>query len=127
VGLVERLQALQAARCLRRLRLSRAESDGTFFGSPTKLFEHGLRKTIVASDLGQIGEILSDGQTALLCAPGDVEQMASAVRRLPADADLRDRLADAAFELASSRYTWTAHVRRILDALAAKRAPAARP
>lgn len=99
--------------------------DGTpFFGSPTKLFEYmGLRKPIVASALGQIGEVLSDEETALLCPPGDVDAAAAAIQRLLADSALSERLATAAFELAASQYTWTAHVRRILDALVAGAVP----
>jgi glycosyltransferase involved in cell wall biosynthesis len=94
--------------------------DGSpFFGSPTKLFEYmGLRKPIVASDLDQIGEILDHEETALLCEPGNVEHAAAAVSRLLADRALADKLAGAAFKLAEAEYTWTAHVRRILEALA---------
>ena len=77
----------------------------------------GLRKPIVASNLGQIGQVLTHERTALLSAPGNVEETARAVRRLLTDDELRQQLADAAFELAATKYTWTAHVRRILDAL----------
>src|SRR5215212_6856231 len=43
-------------------------ADGSeFFGSPTKIFEYmAMGKAIVASRLGQIGEVLADGETALL-------------------------------------------------------------
>lgn len=99
--------------------------DGTpFFGSPTKVFEYmGLRRPIVASDLDQIGEVLEHDRTALLCTPGDVDEAAAAIRRLLADSPLRERLAAAAFELAAAQYTWTAHARRILDALTAAQKP----
>ena len=64
-----------------------------FFGSPTKLFEYmGLGRAIVASDLDQIGEVLEDGRTALLTAPGDVPAAASAIVRLLDDEPLRARL-----------------------------------
>jgi glycosyltransferase involved in cell wall biosynthesis len=93
--------------------------DGTaFFGSPTKLFEYmGLGRAIVASDLAQIGEVLEDGRTALLTAPGDVQAAASAVVRLLDDDALRTRLGEAALATAVESYTWDAHVRRILQAL----------
>ncbi|HEX4838488.1 MAG TPA: glycosyltransferase family 4 protein [Solirubrobacteraceae bacterium] len=93
--------------------------DGTpFFGSPTKLFEYmGLRRAIVASDLDQIGEVVEDGRSGLLCPPGDVEAAADAVRRLLSDESLRERLAENALQRATSEYSWSAHVRRILDAL----------
>lgn len=119
-GLVERAQALELLACCDVCVSPHVPNpDGTeFFGSPTKLFEYmGLRKPIVASRLGQIGTILDHEQTALLCAPGDVGEAASAVQRLLKDEPLRDRIADAAYRLATSEYTWTAHVRRILEAL----------
>jgi glycosyltransferase involved in cell wall biosynthesis len=93
--------------------------DGTpFFGSPTKLFEYmGLAKPIVASELGQIGEVIETEQSGLLCPPGNVEAAASAVRRLLGDEELCGRLGAGALELATTKYSWEAHARRILDAL----------
>ena len=101
--------------------------DGTpFFGSPTKLFEYmGLGRAIVASDLDQIGEVLDDGRTGLLTPPGDVPAAASAVARLLDDEDLRGRLGAAALQEAEERYSWDAHVRRILDALTGVSYPSA--
>ena len=50
-------------------------ADGSeFFGSPTKIFEYmAMGKAIVASRLGQIGEVLTDQETALLVEPGNVK------------------------------------------------------
>ena len=94
-------------------------SDGTrFFGSPTKLFEYmGLAKPIVASDLEQIGEVIDHERTGLLCPPGNASAAAAAVARLLDDEVLRRRLGTGALEEARTTYSWTAHVRRILDAL----------
>jgi glycosyltransferase involved in cell wall biosynthesis len=96
--------------------------DGSrFFGSPTKLFEYmGLGKAIVASDLEQIGEVIEDERTGLLSPPGDVDAAAAAILRLLDDPELRVRLGDAALAEARERYSWKAHTRRILDALAAR-------
>jgi glycosyltransferase involved in cell wall biosynthesis len=93
--------------------------DGSaFFGSPTKLFEYmGLARPIVASDLGQIADVIEDGTTGLLCPPGDVEAAAIAVRRLLGDSELRARLGQAALERAAASYSWSAHARRIVDAI----------
>jgi glycosyltransferase involved in cell wall biosynthesis len=93
--------------------------DGSrFFGSPTKLFEYmGLAKPIVASALEQIGDVLEDGRTGLLCPPGDVDAAAAAVVRLLGDGALRESLGQAALEEARTTYSWKMHVRRILDAL----------
>jgi glycosyltransferase involved in cell wall biosynthesis len=95
--------------------------DGSpFFGSPTKVFEYmGLGRAIVASDLYQIGEVLDDGGTALLTAPGDVPAAADAVVALLGDEALRTRLGEAALQAAIERHTWDVHAERILDALRA--------
>jgi len=94
--------------------------DGSrFFGSPTKLFEYmALGKAIVASDLEQIGQVLRDGETALLTAPGNVAALVAATTRLVDDEPLRLRLGAAAREAALAKHTWEAHVRRIRQALA---------
>jgi glycosyltransferase involved in cell wall biosynthesis len=93
--------------------------DGSaFFGSPTKLFEYmGLARAIVASDLEQIGEVLEHRRTALLTPPGDVEAAARAAAELLADEPLRARLGRGALSKAVEKYSWDAHVARILRAL----------
>ena len=108
--------------------------DGSrFFGSPTKLFEYmGLGKPIVASDLEQIGDVIEHERTGLLCPPGDAGAAAAAVVRLLDDESLCARLGSAALTAATERYSWAAHVRRILDTLddsaaSAPRQPVASP
>ena len=90
--------------------------DGSpFFGSPTKLFEYmAMGKGIVASDLDQIGEILSHGKTAWLVTPGDPGELAEAILALAQDAELRRALGAAARAETVERHTWKAHVERVL-------------
>ena len=60
-----------------------------FFGSPTKLFEYmASGKPIVASRLGQIGDVLVDGESAILVTPGDQHELVEALEVL-----LDDRVA----------------------------------
>jgi len=94
-------------------------ADGSpFFGSPTKLFEYmALGKGIIASDLDQIGEVLTDDENALLVQPGDAADLAGAISRMCSDTELSSRLGSAARDLALREYTWEAHVKRILDRL----------
>lgn len=93
-------------------------ADGSeFFGSPTKLFEYmAMGKAIVASRLGQIGDVLRDDETALLVEPGDVRQLSEAILRLTDSPDLRQRLGGAARREAIARHTWTHNAARVLDA-----------
>jgi glycosyltransferase involved in cell wall biosynthesis len=92
--------------------------DGSaFFGSPTKLFEYmAMGKGIVASRLGQIGDVLKDEETALLVEPGDARALSEAILRLVNSPQLRERLGAAARLEAVARHTWTHNARRVLDA-----------
>ena len=94
-------------------------ADGSpFFGSPTKLFEYmAMGRGIVASDLEQIGEVLTHEDTALLVPPGDVDALARAIRRLVDNRELRDSLGRRARQRALEQHTWRAHVQRTIDAL----------
>jgi glycosyltransferase involved in cell wall biosynthesis len=92
-------------------------SDGSeFFGSPTKLFEYmAMGKAIVASRLGQIGEVLTDEETALLVEPGNARALADAILRLGRSPELRERLGGAARRAAIERHTWKQNAQRVLD------------
>ena len=93
-------------------------ADGSeFFGSPTKIFEYmAMGKGIVASRLGQIGEVLVDGETALLVEPGDIRELKEALVRLVDDKGLREALGVKAREVAEREHTWTHNARRVLQA-----------
>jgi glycosyltransferase involved in cell wall biosynthesis len=93
-------------------------ADGSeFFGSPTKIFEYmAMGKGIVASRLGQIGEVLVDEETSLLVEPGNVGELGNAIVRLIESETLRKRLGARAREVAAREHTWTHNARRVLDA-----------
>jgi glycosyltransferase involved in cell wall biosynthesis len=87
-----------------------------FFGSPTKLFEYmAAGKPIVASELGQIADVLQHGRTGWLVPPGDAEALASAIRELYAAPRLREELGARARRQAAE-YTWRGNALRIIDA-----------
>jgi glycosyltransferase involved in cell wall biosynthesis len=107
-------------------------ADGSrFFGSPTKLFEYmAMGKAIVASELDQIGEVLSDGvrpddykglsvgsEVSFLTQPGNVDQLVEAIKVLAQDPSTRARLGANARQLALRKYTWKHHVQAIFDGL----------
>ena len=93
-------------------------ADGSeFFGSPTKIFEYmAMGKGIVASRLGQIGEVLVDGETALLVEPGNVGELTAAILKLVESGELRKRLGGRAREVAENEHTWTRNAQRVLHA-----------
>ena len=92
--------------------------DGSeFFGSPTKLFEYmAMGKAIISSDIGQMREVLRDGETAVMFRAGDSVDLARAMRVVIEDEFLRRELGRRAREEAVRNYTWDKHVERILKA-----------
>jgi glycosyltransferase involved in cell wall biosynthesis len=109
-----------------------ANDDGTeFFGSPTKLFEYmGLGKAIVASDLGQIRQVLDPSLSAarlpeadpatgssaraILARPGSVDELVGAIRFLVERPAWRSQIGANARDHATANYTWDRHVAGIL-------------
>jgi glycosyltransferase involved in cell wall biosynthesis len=88
-----------------------------FFGSPTKLFEYmAAGKGIVASRLGQIGEVLEHGRSALLVEPGDEAGLSDAISKLANAPELRAQLGAVARERARERHTWAASAMRVVEA-----------
>lgn len=84
--------------------------------SPLKILEYmAAGRAIVASDLPAIEEILSDGETALLCDPEDVEEWADALERLREDPDLRRRLGRQARREFEDSYTWEKRAETVLN------------
>ena len=89
-----------------------------FFGSPTKLFEYmAMGKAIVASRLGQIGDILKDGETAILVEPGNVDRLVDGILKLVEDSHLREKLGHKAREEVVENYTWQKDVKRLIRKL----------
>lgn len=88
-----------------------------FFGSPTKLFEYmAMGKGIVASRLGQIGEVLTDGESALLVEPGNARELSDAILRLAQSRELCETLGANARRVAIERHTWRRNAQKIIDA-----------
>jgi glycosyltransferase involved in cell wall biosynthesis len=59
-------------------------------------------KPVVASGIGGLREVVADGETGLLVAPGDAGALRAAMARLLADSALRERLGAAAADRAAS-------------------------
>jgi glycosyltransferase involved in cell wall biosynthesis len=88
-----------------------------FFGSPTKLFEYmAAGKAIIASRLGQIGDVLEHGVTAWLVEPGDVAGLAEALLTLAETPEIRRELGAQARRQAIERHSWQRNASRVIDA-----------
>jgi glycosyltransferase involved in cell wall biosynthesis len=87
-----------------------------FYFSPLKVLEYmASGRAIVASRIGQLQQLIRDGQTGLLVEPGSAWELAASVRRLRDDAELRTRLARSARLEAERHHTWRMRVAAILD------------
>ncbi|HEY4240967.1 MAG TPA: glycosyltransferase family 4 protein [Kofleriaceae bacterium] len=94
--------------------------DTSRWCSPMKMFEYmAAGAPIVTSDLPVLGEILRDGENALVAPAGDAAAWERAIRRLLDEPQLASRLAHAARTQLEREHTWDARVARILGHLRA--------
>jgi glycosyltransferase involved in cell wall biosynthesis len=85
-----------------------------FYFSPLKLFEYmGCAAAIAAPRLGQIADVVHDGETGVLYSPNEPDALVEACDRLLSDHALRQRLGVAAAELVRREYTWDRNAARI--------------
>lgn len=80
----------------------------------TILEAYGCGTPVVASRLGTLADVVEDGVTGLLYAPGDAAAMAAAVCRLAADPALRATLGAAARRQFLERYSADSAYRNLL-------------
>lgn len=71
------------------------------------------RVPVVASAVGGIPEVVTDGVDGLLVPPGDPGALAAAATRLLTDPELRRRLGEAGYLTVAERFSIDAQVRRI--------------
>jgi glycosyltransferase involved in cell wall biosynthesis len=75
------------------------------------------RLPVIATPVGCAGALVTDGVTGLRVRPRDPDMLASAIRRLTNDRELRLRLADAAFDVVRDM-TWRSTANQTLAAYA---------
>jgi glycosyltransferase involved in cell wall biosynthesis len=75
-------------------------------------------RPVIATRAGGVTEIAEDGANALLVPPDDAAALAAAIQRLRDDPSLAQRLASAGQAHARERFTVSAMVRGVEDALA---------
>jgi len=86
-----------------------------FYFSPLKVFEYmAAGVPVVASDIGQLSEILVHRTTALLHRPGVVTELVARIETLRRRPELAANLARAARRVLRRRFTWHHNADRIL-------------
>ena len=106
-------------------------SQDNFYFSPLKIFEYmaaGL--PTLASQIGQIPDIIQHGKTGLLFPPGEVQILADGLIHLSRNSELCASLGAAARSTAQAGFTWEMVVSRTLeiaDRLRKKSSPIQKP
>ncbi len=70
---------------------------------------------VIATHVGGLREIVTDGETGLVVPVDDERALAAALSRLTSDAELRQRLGRAAADRAKSLFDWRQRTARYLD------------
>jgi glycosyltransferase involved in cell wall biosynthesis len=82
--------------------------------SPLKLYEYmAAGKAVVATDSGQIAQVIESGVTGVLVEPNNAEALAAALIDLVNDPEKRDLLGRNASRKARSEHTWGAVIRNL--------------
>lgn len=76
------------------------------------------RKTVVATAVDGVAELVLDGENGLVVPPDDPAALADALSRLQRDAPLRERLAEHGYRRIVAEYSWAAVARRYLEVYA---------
>lgn len=85
-----------------------------FFGSPIKLFEYLISGTaLIASDLGQIPEIIEHKKTGLLYNSESKDDLVEKIILLANNDSLREKIGKNGRNLALNKYTWKHNAQRI--------------
>jgi len=87
-----------------------------FYNSPVKLFEYmAMGKPIIASNIGQISEVIEHGKTGLLIEPGNYQELTSNILTLFENKQLREELGVNAREELVRNYTWKINADKIVN------------
>jgi alpha-maltose-1-phosphate synthase len=88
------------------------------FHSPIKLFEYmALGRPILGSALGQIPDIIEDGQNGSVYDPDRIDDLVERMKRLADDSELRDRLGRNAQKDFLHGHTWPARMATLWECL----------
>ena len=74
-----------------------------------------MGKGIIASNLNQIGTLLTHEETAYLVNPGDTRELKGAMRYLFQNKDLAQKMGYNSRQAALEKHTWKKHTERIIN------------
>jgi glycosyltransferase involved in cell wall biosynthesis len=87
-----------------------------FYFSPIKIFEYmAMGKPVVAGSIGQVQEIIAEGETGLLFTPGDIAEMNAVIQKLVDNAALRQRMGEQGRAWVARERTWDRNAEKVLS------------
>jgi len=85
----------------------------SFYFSPLKMFEYmAMRIPVVATDIGQVGEIITDNHTGFLVYPPTPENF---VRAIIDGQDNMDKIAMNSRKLMIDKYSWISNAKKVIE------------
>jgi glycosyltransferase involved in cell wall biosynthesis len=67
---------------------------------------YAFARTVIATDVGSLGETVQDGKTGFLIQPNDVDKLAQAILALTRDTAMCVKMGQAAYEFAHAELAW---------------------
>jgi len=87
-----------------------------FYYSPIKVFEYMMMgKPVVAGKIGQVEEVITDGDTGVLYEPGNLPQLTSALAKLANDSSLCLQIGQRGKTWVQKERTWDNNARQVLE------------
>lgn len=87
-----------------------------FYFSPLKLFEYmGCGVPVVAARIGQIPDVIQDGESGLLYTPGNIDELANTCDSLLNNTEQRLLMGQKASSLIHEQYTWDQNAKRVIE------------
>jgi len=99
-----------------KIAITGSGGDTARWMSPLKIFEYmAAAKPIIASDMPALREVLTHNRNALLCSSDNVHEWQSSLETLRDDAELRNKLGNAAYSDFLNHYTWEKRAINLLE------------
>ena len=79
-----------------------------FYYSPVKIFEYmACQKPVLTTNIGQISEIITDGENGVLCKPDDSDELLNKLLQLIEDREKRKKIGLNARKTIVDSHTWS--------------------
>jgi glycosyltransferase involved in cell wall biosynthesis len=87
-----------------------------WYASSLKIFEYmAAGKAVIAGDVGQVGEVIQDGNNGLLFDPDNEGELLQKTIAALENAELRQRLGAQARQDVLDKYSWRQHAKKIVE------------